>query len=85
MLLRSLPCNEFSEEFGFPELYRAGSKTGSNLGVRVDVGIVETPRAAWTIAVQVFGDPTPDFSVDHPHERLIAELSRLVFDAWSED
>jgi beta-lactamase class A len=82
MLPRHLPCNEFSEEFGFPELHRVGSKSGSTLGVRADVGIVETPHAAWAIAVQVQGDPSADFSVDHPHERLIAEMSRLVFAAW---
>jgi beta-lactamase class A len=82
MIPRHLPCSEYYEEFGIPETYRCGSKSGSLPGVRADVGIVETPRRSWAIAVQVHGAPDLDTSDDHPYGRLIADVSRLVFEAW---
>jgi beta-lactamase class A len=82
MIPRHLPCSEYYEEFGIPEPYRCGTKSGALPGVRTDVGIVETPRRAWAIAVQVHGAPDLDTSDDHPYGRVIADLSRLVFEAW---
>jgi beta-lactamase class A len=82
MIPHHLPCSEYAEEFGIEEYTRCGSKSGSMPGVRADVGIVESRARAWAIAVQVFG--TPDFVTgdNHPYNRVIADLSKLVFDAW---
>jgi len=82
MIPRYLPCSEYAEEFGVQEYDRCGTKSGSTPGVRVDVGLVETRRRAWAMAVQVLGEPDFNTGDDHPFNQLIADLSRLVFAAW---
>lgn len=82
MIPRYLPCSEYAEEFGVEEWYRCGNKTGTMPGVRADVGIVETPKRSWAIAVQAHGEPDFNTGDDHPLTLLIADLSRRVFDAW---
>jgi beta-lactamase class A len=82
MIPRHLPCSEYAEEFGIEEYDRCGNKTGSSLGVRADVGIVETRRRSWAIAVQVRGEPDFNTGDEHPFNLLIADLSKIVFDAW---
>lgn len=82
MIPRHLPCSEYAEEFGIEQWYRCGTKSGTMPGVRADVGIVETPKRSWAIAVQVHGEPDFNTSDDHPFNLLIADLSRTVFDAW---
>jgi beta-lactamase class A len=82
MIPRLLPCSEFAEEFGLQEHARCGTKSGSLPGVRVDVGLVETRRRVWAMAVQVQGEPDFNTGDAHPFNHLIADLSRLVFEAW---
>ena len=82
MIPRDLPCNEYAEEFGVEEYDRCGNKTGSMPGVRADVGIVETRKRAWAIAVQIRGAPDFNSGDNHPFNQVIADLSKLVFDAW---
>jgi beta-lactamase class A len=85
MIPRYLPCSEYAEEFGVEEYDRCGNKTGSMPGVRADVGIVETRKRAWAIAVQIRGDPDFNTGDNHPFNQVIADLSKLVFDAWGRD
>lgn len=85
MIPRYLPCSEYAEEFGVEEYDRCGNKTGSMPGVRADVGIVETRKRAWAIAVQIRGEPDFITGDDHPFNQVIADLSKLVFDAWGRD
>ena len=82
MIPRYLPCSEYAEEFGVEEYDRCGTKSGSMPGVRADIGIVETRKRAWAIAVQVRGEPDFNTGDNHPFNQLIADLSKLVFDAW---
>ncbi len=82
MLPRRLPISAFAEEFGVHVDERCGSKSGNTPGVRVDVGLVETRRRAWALAVQIEGPPDFDLTDDHPFARCIADLSRLVYDDW---
>ncbi len=82
MIPRYLPCSEYAEEFGVEEDIRCGTKSGSTPGVRADVGLVETRRRAWAMAVQVFGEPDFNTGDEHPFNHVIADLSRLVFEAW---
>lgn len=82
MIPRYLPCSEYAEEFGVEEYNRCGSKSGSMPGVRADVGIVETRRRSWTIAVMVKGAPDFNTGDNHPFNHLIADMSKIVFDAW---
>jgi beta-lactamase class A len=83
MIPRHLPCSEYAEEFGVEETYRCGTKSGTMPGIRADVGIVETPKRSWAIAVQVHGEPDFNTGDDHPFSLLIADLSRIVFETWS--
>jgi beta-lactamase class A len=82
MIPRYLPCNEYAEEFGVEEYDRCGTKSGSMPGVRADVGIVETRRRSWAIAVMVVGQPDFNTGDNHPFNHAIADMSKLVFDAW---
>ncbi len=82
MIPRHLPCSEYAEEFGVEETHRCGTKSGGLPGVRVDVGIVETPARSWALAVQVHGAPDFNTGDDHPFNHLVADMSRLVFKAW---
>jgi beta-lactamase class A len=85
MIPRYLPCSEYAEEFGVEEYNRCGNKTGSMPGVRADVGIVESRKRAWTIAVQIRGEPDFNTGDDHPFNQVVADLSKLVFEAWARD
>ena len=49
---------------------------------RADVGIVETRPRSWTLAMQVQGPPDFNTGDEHPFSHLIADFSKLVFDAW---
>jgi beta-lactamase class A len=82
MIPHHLPCSEYAEEFGVEEYDRCGSKSGNMPGVRVDVGIVETRARAWALAVMVRGEPDFVTGDNHPYNHIIADLSKLVFDAW---
>ena len=85
MIPRYLPCSEYAEEFGIEEYDRCGSKSGSMPGVRADVGIVETRKRAWALAVQIRGAPDFNTGDNHPFNEVIADMSKLVFDAWGRD
>jgi beta-lactamase class A len=82
MIPRYLPCSEYAEEFGVEEYDRCGNKTGSMPGVRADVGIVETRARAWAIAVQILGKPDFITGDNHPFNEVVADLSKMVFEAW---
>lgn len=82
MLPRHLPISPYAEEFGIELEERCGNKPGVTPGVRVDIGLVETRRRAWALAVQIEGPPDFDLSDEHPYARCIADLSRLVYEAW---
>jgi beta-lactamase class A len=83
MIARHLPCLEYAEEFGVKEDVRCGSKSGGMPGIRADVGIVETPGRSWVMAVMVQGEHDFAFGVDHPLNLLVADMSGLVFEAWT--
>jgi beta-lactamase class A len=85
MIPRYLPCSEYAEEFGIEEYDRCGNKSGSMPGVRADVGIVETRKRAWAIAVQIRGEPDFITGDNHPFNDVIADVSKLVFEAWGRD
>jgi beta-lactamase class A len=82
MIPRHLPCSEYAEEFGVEEYNRCGTKSGSMPGVRADVGIVETRRRRWALAIMVRGEPDFNTGDEHPFNRLIAAMSKLVFETW---
>jgi len=85
MIPRHLPCSEYAEEFGIEEFDRCGAKSGSTPGVRVDVGLVDTRKRSWAIAVQVHGEPDFNTGENHPFNDVIADMSRMVFEAWGRD
>jgi beta-lactamase class A len=84
MIPRHLPCSEYAEEFGIEEYNRCGTKSGSTPGVRADVGLVDTRKRSWAMAVQVQGEPDFNTGDNHPFNDLIAEMSRLVFETWGQ-
>ena len=82
MIPRYLPCSEYAEEFGVEEYNRCGSKSGSMPGVRADIGLVETRKRSWAMAVLVRGEPDFNTGDEHPYNLLIAAMSKAVFEAW---
>jgi beta-lactamase class A len=85
MIPRHLPCSEYAEEFGVEPFDRCGTKSGSTPGVRVDVGLVDTRKRSWAIAVQVHGEPDFNTGENHPFNDAIADISRIVFETWGRD
>ncbi len=82
-LRRELPADPYAREFGEPEPVWVASKTGSLSGIRVDAGLVHTPRGEWAIAVMTKNGTDRRVTSDSEGVRLIARVSRVVFDAWS--
>jgi len=83
-LRRHLPANPYANEFGEPEPVWVASKTGSLTGVRCEAGIVATPHSRWTIAVMTANAHDRRVSSDHRGVQLITEVSRKVFESWSQ-
>lgn len=81
-LRRHLPADPYARDSGDPEPVRVASKTGSLSGIRCEVGVVEARGEAWSIAVMTRGARDARSTSDHPGVRFIAEVSRLVYDAW---
>jgi beta-lactamase class A len=84
-IARDLPCSEYTEEFGIEEYDRCGTKSGSMPGFRADVGLVETRKRSWAIAVLIHGEPDFNTGDNHPFNNVIAGMSRAVFQAWGRD
>lgn len=82
-LRRHLPADPYAREFGEPEPVWVASKTGSLSGVRCEAGLVHTPKAEWAIAVMTKDVRDTRVTSDNEALRLIAELSRAVYDAWA--
>ena len=81
-LRRNLPADPYAREFGDAEPVWVASKTGSLSGVRCEAGLVHTPRAEWAIAVMTRDVADTRVTSDNDAVRLIADLSRAVYDAW---
>jgi beta-lactamase class A len=81
-LRRELPADPYAREFGDAEPVWVASKTGSLSGVRVEAGLVTTPNARWSIAVMTKHGADARVTSDNEGVRLIARVSRLVYDAW---
>jgi beta-lactamase class A len=81
-LRRLLPADPYAREFGDSEAVWVASKTGSLSGVRCECGLVHAPAAEWAIAVMSQDGKDPRVTSDNEGVRLIAEVSRLVFEAW---
>ncbi len=79
---RCLPYNPYGEEFGEPQSVWVASKTGSLSGVRCESGIVHTPGAVWSLSVMTRDGKDATFTSDNEGTRLIAAISRRVFDDW---
>lgn len=84
-IARHLPCSEYAEELGVEEYDRCGTKSGAMPGFRADVGLVDTRKRSWAIAVLVQGEPDFNTGDYHPYNHLIADLSLMVFEAWGRD
>jgi beta-lactamase class A len=82
-LRRELPADPYAREFGEPEPVWVASKTGSLAGVRIDAGLVVTPKAGWSIAVMTKNGADARVTSDNEGVLLIAHASRIVYDAWS--
>jgi beta-lactamase class A len=81
-LRRMLPADPYAREFGDPDPVWVASKTGSLSGLRCEAGLVHTPRAEWAIAVMTRDVADTRVTSDNDAVRLIADLSRAVYDAW---
>ena len=82
MIPRKLPCSEYAEELGIQEYDRCGTKSGSMPAYGLTSAWSRRAAAPGRIAVQVQGEPDFNTGDDHPFNHVIADLSRLVFEAW---
>ena len=84
-LRRRLPSDPYAREFGAADSTWVASKTGSLDGVRCETGLVYASGAAWAICVMTKDVQDLRPTSDNEATLLIADLSRLVFDAWRGD
>lgn len=81
-LRRHLPYDPYAFEFGQPQEMWIASKTGGLSGVRCEAGLVHTARADWAICVMTKDFKKTEPGSEGPGDRLIAAVSRSVYDAW---
>lgn len=82
---RYLPFNPYGEEFGEPQRVWVASKTGSLRGVRGEAGLVHTPAGVYVLAVMSREGKDPTMTSDNEGVRLIAAVSRRVYEAWGSE
>lgn len=82
-LRRYLPYNLYAEEFGEEQDVWIASKTGTLKGVACEGGLIGTPRATWAIVVMTKDCTAPSVGDDGVGDRFIADVSRVVFEAWN--
>lgn len=81
-LRRLLPFDPYAAEFGEGPDFWIASKTGGLSGVRCEAGLIHTPRAEWAICVCTRGFAKTEAGSDDPGSRFIAQVSKILFDAW---
>lgn len=80
---RLLPADPYAREFDEAEPVWVASKTGSMSGLRVEAGLVHTPKAKWTIAVMTNEGKDARVTSDNEGVLLVSRVSRAIYDAWS--
>lgn len=78
---RYLPFSTYSRQ---ESPVKVRSKSGFQIGIRADVGIVDLPGGTrYVIALMTEGSPDLTFSAEHPGAVHNGQISRLVYDEWS--
>lgn len=77
---RFLPFSPYTRDIGMPQYVSVASKTGSLNGVRTEAGTVRTPRNVWALCVMARGSPDRRWTSDNEGVRLIARVSRVVYE-----
>ncbi|MCL5014108.1 MAG: class A beta-lactamase-related serine hydrolase [Firmicutes bacterium] len=84
IMTRDLPYDWITEEGESPPAVRIGSKSGSLQGVRNDVGIVTTPWGDYVVAILSEKAKDLRFHVDNEALVILPELSRIIFDYFTQ-
>ncbi len=78
---RYLPFSTYSRQESPVKVY---SKSGFQMGIRADVGIVDLPNnTRYVIALMTEGSPNLSFSAEHPGAVHNGRISRMIYDEWS--
>ncbi|MFQ5857319.1 MAG: serine hydrolase [Anaerolineae bacterium] len=77
---RYLPFNRFAEEFGLPQEVRIANKVGMLAGVTNDMAVVALPTVRYVLVIFTRDCQDTRFGPDNEGARLVAEVSRLVYD-----
>ena len=79
---RLLPVDPYADEAGESRGTWVASKTGSLSGVRCESGIVCSEGTPWALSVMTEGVADKRSTSDNIGVLFIAEVSRIVFEAW---
>lgn len=82
---RYLPFTAYAPELNRPDNgLRIANKTGSWLGMRADMSLIEFPTAAgqvrYVIGISIEGEPDTRFWAENPGDQMVGRISRLIFD-----
>lgn len=82
---RYLPFTAYAPELNRPDNgLRIANKTGSWLGMRADMSLIEFPTAAgpvrYVIGISIEGEPDTRFWTENPGDQMVGRVSRLIFD-----
>ncbi|MBM3949011.1 MAG: serine hydrolase [SAR202 cluster bacterium] len=80
---RYLPIDQLPEDTGVTMPARLSNKTGSFLDGRTDVGLIETRKVRYVLAVMTHKSKDPSYLLfQHEGVRTIGKISRAIYEAW---
>jgi beta-lactamase class A len=81
-LRKFLPASPWAREFDKPEPVWVASKSGTLDDCLTESGFIKVNEGGWAISIMT-GDLPDDSYPHHTSERLIAEISLQVYNAWA--
>lgn len=82
-LRKHLPASPWAREWNMPEPVWVASKTGYLMDCTTESGLVVAHGAEWVISIMTRDMPDEEEDPDNMAEKLISEVSLLVYEAWS--
>ncbi len=82
-LRKHLPASPWAREWDWPEPVWVASKPGHLIDCTTESGLITAHGSEWAISVMTRDMPSADEDPDNIGERLISDVSLLVYRAWA--
>lgn len=83
-LRKYLPASPWAREFDMPEPVWVASKNGSLDDCSTESGLIRVNEGGWAISIMTRNLPSVSSDPEDRGERLISDISLLVYEAWVE-